>query len=157
MRSNSALAITGAPELYHLSEIDQRVSEALASLSDIAASVEMPLACALTDEAEIERHNYAVIYRIDIQTPGAAADFHEWINELRSVWELEKRFTPSLKKKRISGHTSLLDWMPFYLGKSKNVAKRVIEHIHLPLDKTTYALKLKARPGIGSRAFRLTL
>lgn len=52
------------------------------------------------------------------------------------------------------GNGGLSEWMPVYLGKSKNVARRVLEHINLPLEKTTFALKLKARPAMALRAFR---
>ncbi|MDT8318128.1 MAG: hypothetical protein RQ824_09090 [bacterium] len=45
--------------------------------------------------------------------------------------------------------------MPLYLGKSKHVGARVLEHINLPLHKTTFALKLKARPTMSTRSFRL--
>jgi hypothetical protein len=144
--------------LSTLVDIDTRISEALLPLRNIAALVDMPLVCELADEVEIARHNYSGLYRIDVQTPGASADLHEWVNALRCEWEHEdfkNCSTPSLKKKRISRHTSLLEWMPLYLGKSKNVANRVLEHINLPLVKTTFALKLKSRPAMAMRAFRL--
>ncbi len=35
--------------------------------------------------------------------------------------------------------------LPFYLGKSEKIKDRVFCHIDTPLDKTVYALKLKAR------------
>jgi len=40
------------------------------------------------------------------------------------------------------------EYIPLYLGKSENIKKRVLEHIDTGLDKTVYALKLKARSDI---------
>jgi len=40
------------------------------------------------------------------------------------------------------------EYISFYLGKSENIQKRVLEHIDTGLDKTVYALKLKARSNI---------
>lgn len=36
--------------------------------------------------------------------------------------------------------------IPFYLGKRKSISDRIKNHIESPLDSTTYALKLRARP-----------
>lgn len=40
------------------------------------------------------------------------------------------------------------EYLPFYLGKSEALQTRVIEHIDKPLEKTVYALKLRARSEI---------
>ncbi|ENW08420.1 hypothetical protein F934_00007 [Acinetobacter beijerinckii ANC 3835] len=63
--------------------------------------------------------------------------------------------TPNFQKKRINHHVSLAEWMPLYLGKSKNVGKRVLEHINLAINKKTYALKLKARRDMSNYKLRL--
>jgi hypothetical protein len=47
--------------------------------------------------------------------------------------------------------------MPLYLGKSKRVGVRVLEHINLALDKTTFALKLKARGYMSKHRMRLSV
>ncbi|MEN8136597.1 MAG: hypothetical protein ABFS18_13835 [Thermodesulfobacteriota bacterium] len=39
-------------------------------------------------------------------------------------------------------------YVPFYLGKSEKIQERVLCHIETELDKTVYALKLKARNNI---------
>lgn len=143
--------------MNRLSAIDHQLSVLLAPLSVIAAEVDMPLICPLSDEREISRHTYRGLYRIDVSTIGENRDLAQWLSLFRSEWEhadFKKSFTPNLKKKRIAGHTVLSEWMPVYLGKSKNVARRVLEHINLPLEKTTFALKLKARPAMALRAFR---
>jgi hypothetical protein len=144
--------------MHRLIEMDRQLSEALAPLRDVAATINMPFVCPLREEATIAQQKYPGLYRIDIQTAGAYTNVAEWIAAFQAEWEHEdfkKSFTPNLKKKRICGHHALPEWMPLYLGKSKNVGRRVLEHINLPLNKTTFALKLKARPCMTRRTFRL--
>jgi len=69
--------------------------------------------------------------------------------------DFKKKFTPNFKENRIARHVTLPEWLPLYLGKSKKVNTRVMEHINLPLHKSTFALQLKARPGLANRQFRL--
>lgn len=114
--------------------------------------------CELSDETKVATQSFPGIYRIDISTTESACNVSEWIERFRIEWEhddFKKKFTPNLKKKRIAFHTVLPEWMPLYLGKSKNVSSRVLEHIHLPLEKTTFALKLKARPEMEKYRLRL--
>lgn len=144
--------------MHRLKKIDDEISQAMSPMAEIAASVEMPLICLLSNEAEIAKHRYPGLYRIDVQIVDTTTPLTEWIAAFQAEWEHEafkKSFTPNLKKKRIAGHTTLPKWMPLYLGKSKNVARRVLEHINLPIEKTTFALKLKARPAMASRVLRL--
>ena len=37
------------------------------------------------------------------------------------------------------------EWIPLYIGKSKNINQRVTQHVNLEAHKKTYALKLKSR------------
>jgi hypothetical protein len=144
--------------LHRLPKIDQDITSAIEPLAHIAATLEMPLVCDLTDELAIARLGYAGLYRIDVCTAGAETSLADWVAAFRRDWEdstIKIRATPSLKKKRIGKHSTLPEWMPLYLGKSRNVASRVLEHINLPQEKTTFALKLKARPALQSRTFRL--
>lgn len=142
-----------------IAQLDQQLTQTLRSIPDIAAELEMPFICLLSDESEIEKQNYPGLYRIDVQTAGAETELAAWVAEFRLAWGQhavsEYAYAPSFKQKRISKHTELLEWMPLYLGKSKNIGKRVLEHIHLSLHKRTYALKLKARPAMAARVFRL--
>lgn len=144
-----------------LKQVDEQLSQTLGPITDFAASVDLPVICCLSNETEIAKLTYPGVYLIDVQTSGATdnlADLADWIAAFQTDWEhadFKKSFTPNLKKKRIAGHKSLPEWMPLYLGKSKNVAKRVLTHINLPLEKTTFALKLKARPAMARRVLRL--
>jgi hypothetical protein len=159
LQVSTKLAVTELLSTVHrLPKMDQQLSLALEPIRDIAATVEMPFVCFLKDEEAVKRQAYPGVYRIDVQTSGTETELAAWIAKFRSEWEhadFKKSFTPNLKKKRIAGHTTLPEWMPLYLGKSKNVGKRVLEHIKLPLNKTTFALKLNARPGMAERTLRL--
>jgi hypothetical protein len=144
--------------MQHIQQIDLQLTALLAPIAEVAATVEMPIVCNLVEEHEIAKHTYPGLYRIDVSTAGANTELAAWVSAFRDEWEhadFKKSFTPNLKKKRIAEHAVLPEWMPVYLGKSKNIARRVLEHINLPLQKTTFALKLKARPTMASREFRL--
>jgi hypothetical protein len=144
--------------MQRILEIDRQLSTLFANFSSIAADLEMPLICALSEEHVIAQQTYPGLYRIDVATAGGPSEVAAWVDALREEWEHEdfkKSFTPNLKKKRIAQHRTLPDWMPLYLGKSKKVGTRVLEHINLDMRKTTFALKLKARPGMAKRSFRL--
>ena len=143
--------------MQRIQQIDDQLTALLAPLLEIDSTVDMPLVCNLTQEDEIALHSYAGLYRIDVSTRGAETDLARWLSVFQGEWEhadFKKSFTPNLKKKRIAKHATLQEWMPVYLGKSKDVARRVLEHINLPLHKTTFALKLKARPVMARREFR---
>lgn len=144
--------------MKRLYAIDETLSSLFAPFEKISSEIELPFICHLSDEQTIAQQKYPGIYRIDVLTKGVESELKPWVDAFRSEWEHEdfkKRFTPNLKEKRIAGHNKLLEWMPIYLGKSKNVAGRVLEHINLPLHKTTFALKIKARPSMSARQFRL--
>lgn len=161
MRSNIWLAAinrTRGPEMHRILTLDQQLTSLFADIEDIANDLALPLICLLSDEETIRKQTYPGIYRIDVYTGGTATDVSAWIETFRSEWEqddFKKKSTPNLKKKRILQHQQLPEWMPLYLGKSKNVGARVLDHINLELEKTTYALKLAARPGMVNRIFRL--
>jgi len=138
--------------------LDGTFSPLFAEIVKVASEVEIPYVCDLSDEVTIATQSFRGVYRIDVSTSGSACSASEWIERFRVEWEhddFKKKFTPNLKKKRIARHTLLPEWMPLYLGKSKNVSGRVLEHINLPLEKTTFALKLKARPEMKKYKLRL--
>lgn len=72
------------------------------------------------------------------------------LSDFQNSWESAKKtisYYPQFNKKRAEKaekQYNLEDYLPFYLGKSENIKSRVIQHIDLKGNKTTYALKLKA-------------
>jgi len=101
---------------------------------------------------------YPGIYLLEIKNNSTHLSFNEWVDNFKSEWEDEeylRRFTPNLKKMRIKAHKELNDWIPLYIGKSKNIGSRIHEHIYKELEKTTFALKLMARRNLRNETFRL--
>ncbi len=101
---------------------------------------------------------YSGIYLVEIKNNGTYTSINEWIDNFKAEWENEeylRRFTPNLKKMRIKAHTNLNEWIPIYIGKSKNIGNRIHEHIFKELEKTTFALKLMARRNLKNEIFRL--
>ena len=112
--------------MYRILKLDQKLSALFGNFETIAKELDLADICDLSDEATIAKQKYPGIYRIDVSTAGTVLDVVEWIEAFRVEWEHEdffRRFTPNLKKKRISQHHRLPVWMPLYLGKSKNVGK----------------------------------
>ena len=138
--------------------IDNHLTSIFSDFETIANEIEMPIICFLSEEEKISSLNYPGLYRIDILTEGNGCDYKTWIELFSKEWKHEnylKKFTPNPKIKRIKCHDKLQEWMPLYLGKSKNVAHRVSSHIHLDLEIKTFALKLKARQNMDLTKLRL--
>lgn len=87
------------------------------------------------------------------------ANFSEWnksnkpwdalLSEFLDNWDKPEEnisyFPKSNRKRSILGNYDINDFVPFYLGKSKNLADRVNQHLYLEPNKRTYALKLNHR------------
>ncbi|MCT4580101.1 MAG: hypothetical protein N4A35_01680 [Flavobacteriales bacterium] len=101
---------------------------------------------------------FSGIYLIEIKNNKQFDTYEEWIENFKRQWEDERylrKFTPNLKKMRIKAHSELKEWMPIYIGKSKNIGSRIHGHIYKELHKTTFALKLMARENLHDHIFRL--
>lgn len=64
-----------------------------------------------------------------------------------------------MKYIRIKSHTpvKLNQWIPLYIGKSKNISKRLQEHVFSKdMNAKTYALKLSHRKNLMGKSFRIT-
>lgn len=112
-------------------------------------------------ENKFRQINYPGIYLLEIKNSFIHSDFTEWINDFESIWLGEERcfekcFTPNLKKKRIKCHTELKEWIPLYIGKSKNIRNRLGEHFFKKLNQTTFSLKLLERKNLHNNIFRLS-
>lgn len=102
---------------------------------------------------------YSGIYLFEIKNNGKFSSFEDWINDFKIGWrdtKYLKQFTPDLKEIRIKSHTELNEWIPLYIGKSRNIEARIHEHIFKEIDKTTFALKLLARTNLHNDSFRLS-
>ncbi|WP_374401529.1 hypothetical protein [Flavobacterium sp.] len=69
-------------------------------------------------------------------------------DDFKMKWDKDEiAKTPRTVKGRIINQEDInfLEWIPFYIGKSENIKKRVLEHFKKPANSTTSALKLEER------------
>lgn len=67
-------------------------------------------------------------------------------------------FSSSVIKSKIKHYEKFNQkWLPLYIGKHKNVYKRIIEHIELPPTSQTYAMKLRHRKNLDNLTFRISI
>ncbi len=105
------------------------------------------------------KFDYPGIYFIHIKNNALHQTFESWAKEFVASWTHEQykgKFVPNPKKIRIKQHLKLKSWIPLYIGKSKNISKRISEHIHLEMDQKTYALKLKHRDHLKNDRFKIS-
>jgi hypothetical protein len=147
-----------------LTEIDNDLSIGMESLRQLFNEDSLVEICQFKLD---ESHNeipwddlkFPGIYLIEIKNNNKFDSFDSWVNKFKLEWEDEKylkKFTPNLKKIRIKAHNELNDWIPIYIGKSKNIKSRVHGHIYKELNKTTFALKLLARKNLMNDTFKLS-
>ena len=147
----------------NLEQIDIEINKQLELLKNEVKLIDLEEICEFKiDEAgkKIPWNDlvYKGIYLFEIKNDNRFADFDSWIKNFKEVWESEdylKKFTPNTKKIRIKAHTELNDWIPIYIGKSRNIGSRIHGHIYKELHKTTFALKLMARTNLKDQTFRL--
>lgn len=131
-----------------LLELDKELLKLQDVFTQVAGDVSFSKICTLDHDEEVNKQRYAGIYLIEICTAGDHKDLSGWYNAFQEAWEhpdFRAKFTPNTRKKRIGAHYKLLEWMPLYVGKSKEIAARVRGHIDLGFNSKTFALKLRAR------------
>lgn len=103
---------------------------------------------------------YSGIYFIEIKNDSNHDTFQAWIDSFREEWEhddYKRHFVSNLRKVRINQHSELNEWIPMYIGKSKQIGARIRQHIYKELGKPTFALKLNARTNMRNKTFRLSV
>lgn len=147
------------PPVNQIAEIDRTLTTLFEGFVNLTEQLRFTPICDLSDEATVAKQQYAGIYKIDIEVTEPHKTLTEWISWFTAEWvqeRYERKFVPNPKKKRLAAHSELAQWMPLYLGKSKNIAGRVWEHINLKLAQPTTAMKLKERSNMANQRFRLS-
>ncbi len=150
----------------NLKIIDKEISLLYNSITEFSNSIkfeafdEFILDVNITED-KFKQLNYSGIYLLEIKNNFVHIEFSEWINDFESIWLgkercFDKCFTPNLKKKRINFHKELNEWIPLYIGKSKNIKSRLGEHFFKKLNQTTFSLKLLERKNLHNNIFRLS-
>jgi hypothetical protein len=97
------------------------------------------------------------IYFFELKVNDPNVEANEWLQTFADLWKAGKvTWVPGIKKLRIRVHQTLTEWIPLYLGKSKDVGGRITEHIHQPEGKTTFSMKLNARQNLINQKFRVS-
>jgi hypothetical protein len=141
-------------------EIDDSLSLIFTGFRDMAQQLEFSLKGSLADQLLIDAQDYPGLYKIDINTRGFS-NFSDWFTWFEQAWTdaaYVRKFTPNPRTKRVLMHREkpLSEWIPVYLGKSKRVNKRLWEHVNLPIEKPTTALKLASRTNMNLNDFRFS-
>ena len=147
-----------------LESIDEELIKQFDKLSVIVTDMEFQPICEFTPEnasTNIPWKDivYSGVYLIEVKTDYKNLEFLEWLGDFQNGWEhkdYKKKFTPNFTKKRISAHKSLAEWMPLYIGKSKQIGGRIHNHLYKELHKPTFAMKLLARKNLQKEMFRLS-
>lgn len=87
------------------------------------------------------------------------------LTALKNIWESYRKTgsiknTPKLIKSRFDNWSKKISepmWIPMYIGKSEDLAKRIDEHINLNLDSSTYSMKLKHWPQLKGYTFKCSI
>ncbi|QSS96646.1 hypothetical protein [Psychroflexus sp. ALD_RP9] len=87
--------------------------------------------------------------------------FDEWIKDFTLKFRgIENKYlqkwTPNIVNLRTEKHLGKkAEWIPLYIGKSKNIANRIDKHINSTLGKPPSALKLMERGNLNNHKFRI--
>lgn len=112
-----------------------------------------------TNLEKINKINSPGIYFIEILNNSKNKLFTDWYSEFEKKWnseEIKNAKVPKPIKKQISVHQICVDdWTLLYIGKSKNIGKRVNEHITHKLEAQTYSMKIKQRNLLNKDTFRV--
>lgn len=147
--------------MHRIRAPDAELTRVFANFHALTTTLNLVEVCELCDEETIAQQDYSGIYRIDIHTGAAHSSFNAWYEWFLKEWvtdAYERKHVPNPRKKRLAAHIDhpLPQWLRIYLGRSRNIAGRVLGHLHLKLDQPTNALKLRARINMANQRFRLS-
>jgi len=152
-------------ELRSIIAIDKTITIELAKLKSIVENLnfeELP-EFTLDENTEVicdENFNFKGIYLFEIKNTELNPDARVWMAAFKTLWrhpDYDRKFTPGIKAIRTKTHSLINEWVPLYIGKSRNVGNRINEHIIKELTKTTFAMKLKARKNLYGSIFRVKI
>jgi hypothetical protein len=146
-----------------IKKIDELITVQLSELGSLTSSLqfdELGEFVLSEDTSKIcsKDHSYPGVYFFEIKNMHASDNVASWMQEFEATWkhiDYHMQWVPGIKKHRVKQHTSIGEWVPLYIGKSRNVGARVNEHILKELSKTTFAMKLKARKNLYGTTFRV--
>ena len=143
--------------------IDRKISALQIELTEYAQSLKFEELCEFSmtklDHIPWGNISFQGLYLIEIKNDFTHEVFKDWADDFCFRWtdpEYVKRWVSKPKKMRLAKHQELKDWIPLYIGKSKKIKDRILEHIYLKLDQPTTGLKLKVRENMQNETFRIS-
>lgn len=144
----------------HLSNVSFPAHEAVHfTLNKELVSLELP--------KEFEKQG---VYFFELKLPyssGYGVKTETIVNNIIKGWKHKSTkgiWSPGVKQSRLNAHLRegtkkynfAGEWIPFYIGKSRNICKRVNSHIFQDAGKTSFGMKLKARTVLYGLEFRVS-
>jgi hypothetical protein len=150
--------------IVNLHSIDKQLSRNVDCIYDIADKLTFTENFQFTigqlpDQLPIGSLNFQGIYFFEIQNSLEPQHVVAFLQDFKSKWErpdYKPRFVPNTTIKRLSCHTSPMEWVPLYIGKSKNISARVNEHLNMPLTRNTFGMKIFSRDNLTGHTFRVS-
>ena len=107
---------------------------------------------------EMKKLDFQGIYFLEIYKGNDSENLNEWKVNFSKKWKKDKiNKSPIIASNRLKELSEFNEWIPFYLGKSEKIQKRITEHLTLKKEKSTYALKLNSRESLIKNRFRLSI
>lgn len=103
--------------------------------------------------------NFPGVYFFEIQNNHGCENISNFLSEFKDKWEFPEYkycFVPNTIAKRLICHTAPMDWVPLYIGISKNITSRLQSHLYMPMTATTFAMKLLARKNLVGYNIRIS-
>ena len=149
-----------------INDIDKQISDSLTDLPNVITNLSFSESIEFNIESaneiiDFDSMKFPGLYFFEVKNTQDIQNFTDWSTWFLEKWEYshyKKSFTPNSRKMRLlaNKNSTNLQWIPLYLGKSRNVAKRIHQHINLELKKPTFALKLKSRTNLTDLTFRVS-
>lgn len=101
--------------------------------------------------------NFPGVYLFEILNNNE--DISSFLTSFKAKWEIDEykpRFVPNTKLKRLARHSEPMEWVPLYIGKSKNVSSRVKDHFHMKMEKNTFAMKILDRKNLDGLTLKIS-
>lgn len=153
-----------------IEEFDNNISDYVDQLKekikDIAFDPTLSVAFRISDQLDSkslfnEKKQGVYLFELNLECGGLTGiKKSTQIKNFAEDWTKKKNdsfFSSSIIKKRLTYRMAYNEqWLPLYIGKSKDLHKRIREHIELSPSKNTYAMKLKHRPNLHGLEFRVS-
>ena len=155
-----------------INTFDKKISEYVEALVndlgeirfDAEQSIKFTLSQEMIQESFIANKKQKGVYLFELNLESELLNGSKRFTKIKNFaneWSKKNQnsfFSSSVIKKRLEAKVNFNEqWLPLYIGKSKDIDKRIKEHIHLSPNKNTYSMKLKHRTNLEGLEFRVSI